>query len=64
MHEFVRFCKSALMYNVGKMKIIVTDRKKMNVCLRPGFLCMCVTGRYQVQNRIRVLLWRKDSSMF
>lgn len=27
-HEFVRFCKIALMYDAGKMKINVTDRKK------------------------------------
>lgn len=28
MHEFVRFCKTALIYNAGKRKINVTDRKK------------------------------------
>ena len=43
MHEFVRLCKIALMYDAGKMKINVTDRKKkMNICLRPGFLWVWV----------------------
>lgn len=41
MHEFVRFCKTALIYNAGKRKINVTDRKK-DQCLPEAGVSVCL----------------------